>query len=283
MLIDTHCHVHFNAYKEDSDEVIRRAFDNGVGMITVGTQKDTSAKGVVMAEKYATGIWAAIGLHPNHLFSTMIDEEETPTFKSRSEDFDPVYYKNLAKSSKKVVAIGECGLDYYRIPENLDIGIIKEKQKKVFREHIHLATELDLPLIIHVRDAHQDVINILHDEIHQRNLPKRGVIHCYSGNWEDAKRYFDLGFLISFTGTAIFPPKKGQPDILKEVLKKSPLEKIMIETDSPYLTPPPHRGKRNEPSYVRFIAEHLAKIKGIDFEEISRQTTENATVLFNLK
>lgn len=290
MLIDTHCHVHFNAYKEDSDEVIRRAFDNGVWMITVGTQKDTSAKGMAMAEKYDTGIWAAIGLHPNHLFSTIIDEEETPAFKSRTEDFDYDYYKSLAKSSKKVVAIGECGLDYYRIPENLDLNEIKIKQQKVFREHIHLATELNLPLIVHVRNgstsltasAHKDVIDILHDEILKGNLPQKGVIHCYSGNWEEAKHYFDLGFLISFTGTALFPPKKDQLDILKEVIEKSPLDKIMVETDSPYLTPPPQRGKRNEPSYVRLIAEHLAKIKNLDFEEITRQTTKNATALFNL-
>lgn len=291
MLIDTHCHVHFNAYKKDGDEVIRRAFDNGVWMITVGTQKDTSAAAMATAEKYGTGIWAAIGLHPNHLFSTIIDEEETPAFKSRTEDFDPKYYRELAHSSKKVVAIGECGLDYYRIPENLDLNEIKIKQHKVFREHIHLATELNLPLIVHVRDgstlltagAHEDVIMILGEEIRQGNLQKRGVIHCFSGTWEEAKHYFDLGFLISFTGAALFPPKKGQPDILKEVIEKSPLDKIIVETDSPYLTPPPHRGKRNEPSYVRLIAEHLAKIKNLDFEEITRQTTKNATALFNLK
>lgn len=299
MLVDTHCHVHFNAYKDDSDEVIRRAFSNGVRMITVGTQKDTSANGIKTVEKYETGIWCSIGLHPNHLYSTVIDEAEGPAFMSRSEDFDYTYYKNLAQSSKKVVAIGECGLDYYRIPENLNLDEIKAKQQKVFREHIHLATELDLPLIVHIRDgstsidtaqdkslitsAHEDVINILHDEIHQGNLGKRGVIHCYSGDWEQAKRYFDLGFLISFTGTAMFGVKKGQRDILKEVIEESPLEKIMVETDSPYLTPSPYRGKRNEPSYVKFVAEHIAKIKELDFEEVSVQTTKNAIALFNLK
>ncbi len=283
MLIDTHCHVHFNAYKEDSDEVIRRAFDNGVWMITVGTQKDTGKNGIAAAEKYNTGLWASIGLHPNHLYSTVIDEEEGPAFMSRSEEFEYAFYKNLAQSSKKVVAIGECGLDYYRIPEKLDLNKIKAKQQQVFREHIKLATELNLPLIVHVRDAHEDVINILHDEIHQRNLPKRGVIHCYSGTWEHAKKYFDLGFLISFTGTIMFGVKKGQPDILREVIEKSPLDKIMVETDSPYLTPPPHRGKRNEPSYVRAVAEHIAKIKSIDFERIAEETTRNATALFNLE
>lgn len=275
--------MHFNAYKEDSDEVIRRAFDNGVLMITVGTQKDTSKNGVFIAEKYDTGLWASIGLHPNHLYSTVIDEAEGPAFMSRSEEFDYGYYKVLAQSSIKVVAIGECGLDYYRIPESLDLNEIKAKQQKVFREQIHLATELGLPLIVHVRDAHEDVINILHDEIHQGNIKKRGVIHCYSGTWKDAKRYFDLGFLISFTGTAMFGAKLGQPDILKEVIEKSPLEMIMVETDSPYLTPPPYRGKRNEPAHVRFVAEHIAKIKGLDFEEVARQTTENATALFNLE
>lgn len=289
MLIDTHCHVHFNAYKEeDSDEVIRRAFSNSVRMITVGTEAGTSKGAVVLAEKYKAGIWAAVGMHPNHLYDLHHDESELPAPKPRLEEFDAGFYKKLALSSKKVVAIGECGLDYYRIPERLDAEEIMAKQQSVFREHIHLAAELNLPLIVHVRNgssasAHEDTIRILHDEIHQGNLPKRGVIHCFSGTWEDAKRYFDFDFLISFTGTIAFPPKKNEPDILREVVIKSPINMIMVETDSPYLAPPPYRGKRNEPSYVRLIAEHLAKIKNLDFEEITRQTTKNATVLFNLK
>ncbi len=291
MLLDTHCHVHFNAYKEDSDEVIRRAFLNGIKMITVGTDANTSSAAIALATKYEDGIWATVGLHPNHLFSLHYDEFELSNPKKELEKFDYEFYKNLVRSSEKVVAIGECGLDFYRISTELNVEEVKAKQIKVFKEHIHLATELNLPLIVHVRDgstaltasAHKEIIDILHDEIHQGNLSKRGVIHCFSGNWADAERYFDLGFMISFTGIITFPPKKGELDILAEVVKNAPLEKIMVETDSPYLAPPPHRGRRNEPSYVKFVAERVANIKGISFEEAANQTAKNAIALFNLK
>lgn len=281
MLIDTHCHVHFNAYKEDSDEVIRRAFNNGVKMIIVGTDAGTSEGAVALAGKY-DGIWAAIGMHPNHAYSLHHDESELSEPKNKLERFDYKFYKNLALSSDRVVAIGECGLDFYRIPAELNAQEIKAKQVEIFKEHINLATELNLPLIIHVREAHKETIETLRLEINKGNLPKKGVIHCFTSNWEDAKKYLDLGFMISFTGTIAFPPRKGQPDISAEVVRNTPLENILIETDSPYLAPPPHRGERNEPSYVKFVAERIAAIKGLDFEEVADSVSGNAVRFFNL-
>lgn len=281
MLIDTHCHVHFNAYKEDSDEVIRRAFNNGVKMITVGTDAETSKAAVLTAEKY-DGLWASVGLHPNHLYSLHHDESEHSAPKPALEEFDANLYRELIKSSEKVVAIGECGLDFYRIPAEFNFEEIKAKQISLFKEHIRLATELNLPLIVHVREAHQETVETLRLEINKGNLPKKGVIHCFTSNWEDARKYLDLGFMISFTGTIAFPPRKGQPDISREAVRQVPLENILVETDSPYLAPPPHRGKRNEPSYVRLVAEKIAEIKGIDFEAVARQATSNAKKLFNI-
>lgn len=282
--------MHFNAYKEDSDEVIRRAFNNGVKMITVGTDAGTSAQAVAAASGYEDGIWAAIGMHPSHTYSLHHDESELSEPKSKLEKFDADFYRDLANNSKKVVAIGECGLDFYRIPDEFNFEEIKAKQISLFKEHIRLATELNLPLIVHVRDsadaltanAHQETIRILREEINKGNVPGKGVIHCFSGDQEDADNYLDLGFLISFTGTITFPPKKGLPDVLGEVVRRVPLDRILIETDSPYLAPPPHRGERNEPSYVRFVAEKIAETKGIDFEAVARQTTSNAKKLFNI-
>lgn len=251
-------------------------------MITVGTDAGTSTQAVAAASGYKDGIWAAIGMHPSHTYSLHHDDSELSNPKNKLEEFDYGFYKKLARSSDRVVAIGECGLDFYRIPAELNAEEIKAKQIEVFKKHINLATELNLPLIVHVREAHKETVEILRSEIDKGNLPKKGVIHCFTSDWEDAKRYLDLGFMISFTGTITFPPRKGQPDISSEAVRQVPLENILIETDSPYLAPPPHRGERNEPSYVRLVAEKIAEIKGIDFASVAGQTTGNAKKLFNI-
>jgi len=282
MIIDTHCHIHFKAYEDDMEEVIKRSAEADVFMITVGTQSTTSKNGVAVAEAH-DGIWCTIGLHPNHLFKVAIDEAELPTFMTRAEDFDLEYYRTLARSSKKVVAIGECGLDYFRIPPELNLAAVKEKQERVFRQHLDLCEELSLPVVIHVRDAHREVIRILKEYRDAGKLKRAGVIHCYSGAWNDARAYFNLGFLISFTGTITFPPRKGESEnAVWETIRQAPLKNIMVETDAPYLTPMPHRGKRNEPAYVRFVAEKIAEIKNISFEEVAAQTTTNAGKLFGI-
>lgn len=289
--IDTHCHVHFNAYKDDMDEVIRRSLDEGCFMITVGTQTTTSKKGIEMAEKY-DGLWATVGLHPNHTCEQEFfdddelppEEQATPKIKTRCESFDIDYYRDLAKSPK-VVAIGECGLDTYRIPENLDREVVIKKQVEEVRAQFDLASELGLPVVIHCRDAHEEQRAIIKEYLDQGKLSRRGVIHCFTGTLDEAQKYIELGFLISFTGIITFPPRKYEGDIspLQQVVKDLPLESIMIETDAPYLTPVPFRGKRNEPYYVKHVAEKIAELKGVTIEEVMKVTLDNAIKCFNLK
>ena len=290
-LIDTHCHVHFNAYKEDSDEVIQRSLDAGVLMITVGTQTDTSRKAVEVANKY-DGVWAAVGLHPNHLceqeFMDPSEVEEIATVKTRCEKFDPEVYRELAKDPK-VVAIGEFGLDYFHLPEQFDRDELIKDQKESMRVHLDLADELDLPVIIHSRDSHDDQIELLKEYVEAGKLTRRGVIHCYTGTLEQAEKYFELGFMISFTGIITFPPKRSEISAgkeltqIQEVVKQVPLDKIMVETDAPYLSPVPERGKRNEPAYVQHVAEKIAELKGVSIEEVTEATNKNAQTLFQIK
>ena len=293
MLIDTHCHVHFNAYKEDMDDVIKRTLAKGVFMITVGTQADTSKNGLEVAERY-DGLWASVGLHPNHLTQQEFwdddelppEDQATPKIKTREEKFDLEYYRSLA-SHPKCVAIGECGFDYYRIPESVDLNEVKRRQEEALRLQFDLATEANLPVIIHCRDAHKDQADLIEEYIKAGKLSRRGVVHCFTATLEDAQRYIDLGFYISFTGILTFPARKNEANVeglspLQAVAKALPLEKILIETDSPYLTPLPFRGTRNEPWYVEFVAKKIAEVKGISFEEVAQATTKNAKDLFRI-
>ncbi len=275
-MIDTHAHAHFNAYKTDMDEVIQRSLDKGVIMNLVGTQADTSKNGIEVAEKY-DGVYASVGLHPEHLFSKHVDEEET-SFVSREENFDYEYYKKLA-SHPKVIGIGECGLDFYRIPEGMTKEQMFPKQKEVFLKQIKLAQELDLPMVIHCREAHDELAVILSEA---KNLV-RGTIHCYTSNWENAQKYLALGFYIGFTGVVTFPPLKANPQAqfeLLEVVRRIPLDRILLETDCPYLSPIPYRGKRGEPWMIEATAAKIAELKGIKLEGVLEATTENAKKLF---
>lgn len=291
-LIDTHCHVHFQAYKDDMDEVVKRALENGVGMITVGTQSTTSKKGIELAEKY-DGVWATIGLHPNHLHKQeFFDENELPNetqislengvstnaaekIKTRAESFDAEYYRELAKHPK-VVAIGEFGLDYYRVPPGVDLYQLKEDQKSACREQLRFASEVNKPVVIHCRDAHEDQAALIREEIARGGLTRRGVIHCFTGTAQEAAVYHELGFMVSITGIVTFGKN------VQEAVRQIPLEQIMLETDAPYLTPAPHRGKRNEPKYVEQVAKMVAELHGVSVEEVARITTENAIRLFGL-
>ena len=287
--IDTHCHVHFQAYKEDMDQIVQRSLDAGVGMITVGTQSTTSKNGIALAEKY-DGVWCTIGLHPNHLHAQdFFDENELPPgviddlkegdgpahIKTRAERFDLDYYRELAKHPK-VVGIGELGLDYYRVPPGVDLDQLNREQKEKAREQLRFASEVDKPVVIHCRDAHADQAELLKEEIDSGGLRRRGVIHCFTGTAEEAARYRDLGFYVSFTGIVTFGKN------VMEAAKQIPLEQMLVETDSPYLTPAPYRGKRNEPRYVEYVAEKIAELKGVSIDEVARVTTANAQKLFQL-
>lgn len=297
--IDTHCHVHFQAYKEDMDATVKRALDAGVGMITVGTQSTTSKNGLALAEQY-DGVWCTIGLHPNHLHAQeFLDENELPPqssidggterrdgplgrladgpakIKTRAEKFDPEYYRELAKHPK-VVAIGEFGLDYYRLPPNVDVDHLKADQAEAVRAQLQFATEVNKPVVIHCRDAHADQVALLKEEIERGGLARRGVIHCFTGTAEEAAAYRKIGFLVSLTGIVTFAKN------LQETVRNIPLEQIMIETDAPYLTPAPYRGQRNEPAYVPHIAAKIAELRGVSVDEVARITTANAVRLFGL-
>ena len=288
LLIDTHAHINFNTYKDDGDEVIQRALDNGVWLINVGSEYKTSQRAVDYAQKYPKGVYAAIGLHPIHLENQIFKEkvgQKEIEHKSKKEEFDLAKYKELIEN-KKVVAIGEAGLDY-KIEDKKKETEIKEKQKEVFLEQLDLARQLDKPIIIHCREAYQDLLEILNafqmgcaactSACPGAGLGQlKGVVHCFVGNLKEAEEFLELGLFLGFNGIITFS------DQYDEVIKKIPLEKILLETDCPYLTPEPHRGKRNEPSYVKYVAEKIAQLKKIKFEEVAEQTTKNARELFSI-
>jgi TatD DNase family protein len=284
MLIDTHAHINFNAYRDDADETIRRALDNDTWMILVGAEQKTSNRALSFANKYEKGVYAAIGLHPIHLQEGLIENDDnesgTYSFNRKGEDFDYGTYEKLAKF-EKVVAIGEIGLDYYHIDPAKDATVIKKKQQEVFASQLFLARNLNLPVIIHCRQAHDDLLGMLQDfkKEYGHLLPQDkpwGVIHCFSGNEDLAWKYFNLGLLISFTGLITFSSNWD------DLIRKTPLEKIMIETDSPYMTPEPHRGQRNEPLLVQYVAKKIADIKMVKVEKVAEVTFKNAKNLFNI-
>ncbi len=280
MLIDTHCHLNFNAYKDDLDQVIQRTLDAGMRVINIGSQSTTSQRAVEMAKQYPGKFFAAIGLHPLHLFETFVDKDEVDIpFKTRKEDFDVAFYSELAKE-KGVVAMGECGVDYYRVPDGVDPSIFVARQKEVFLQQVAFAQERDLPLVLHTRahpkeptKAYDDLLTLL-----QHAGYNRGVVHCYTGDVDTARKFVDAGCLISFTGIITFPNATKLLDVVRFV----PLDRMMVETDAPYLAPQPKRGQRNEPLYVQHVAEKIAEVKGIALEEVVRQTTANAENFFRL-
>lgn len=279
MLVDTHCHLNFSAFKDDAQDIIKRTLKKGVWMINVGSQYSTSKRAVEIANQYKEGVYAAIGLHPVHLFEMYVDEVEAP-FQSKKEEFDYEKYQELAQDPK-TVAIGECGLDYFHLPEDIDKEEAREKQKEVFRKHIRLSNEVDKPLILHCRgdkddpmDAYIDILAILKESSDKI----KGVIHCFAGDQALAKEFLLLGMKVSFTGVVTF--KNAQK--LQEVVKSLPLETMMVETDAPYISPEPVRGKRNEPLNVIYIAQKIAEIKNVSSAEVEEITNTNVKQLFNL-
>ena len=254
MLIDSHAHLNSHKFKDDFQQVLQRAKENNVlSIVNIGYNLESSYKSIELAEQYDQ-IVAAIGFHP-HDASDVKEQEWAP-------------FRELV-GHHRVVAIGEMGLDYYR---NLSP---KEIQKNVFREQIRIAKEIKKPIIIHDRDAHLDVLTIIKEEQAGAN---GGVMHCFSGSKETAKECMDLGFHISIAGPVTF----ANAPRLQDVARYIPLDRLMIETDCPYLAPVPHRGKRNEPAYVRYVAEKIAELRQLDYEQIAEATAKNTKQLFRI-
>ena len=253
MIIDTHAHLDFPDFKDDIDDVIKRAGEVGVEyIINVGTSVDTSVKSIELTKKYAN-IYASVGIHPNAASTVLADDW------SRLEA--------LAGESK-VVAIGETGLDYYRDRSK------KEDQKRLFHKHLELAEKHNLPVIIHNREASIDCLEI----VRKYSGRVSGVIHCFAGSRDDAEEFLELGFYISFAGPITFPKAEN----LREALKAVPVEKLLLETDCPFLAPQPKRGKRNEPSYLQYTIPVFAELYKLTVEDIERITTLSAKKLFGI-
>src|SRR5512142_416239 len=254
MLIDTHAHLEMREFEDDREDVIRRAREAGVEyIVTIGTTVESSRDAVLLAEKYDF-IYAAVGIHPHEV----------------KDILHPAYeiLRHFAKH-KKVVADGGIGLGYFYEHSP------KTDQKRKFRDMLREARELDLPVIIHDRDAHDDALQIISEEW---SPDLGGVMHCFSGDAAMAKRVIEMGFSISVAGPVTFP----KAEALREVVRQVPIEHMLIETDAPYLAPQPNRGKRNEPAYVRHTAEMIAKVKGLSFDDVARITSFNAMQLFGI-
>jgi TatD DNase family protein len=255
MLIDSHAHLEMKEFDADRDEVIKRAGDEGVDfVVTVGTNLKLSLKAVDLAEKNEN-IYATVGVHPHDVAHT--DESTWGSLKE------------LVNTNREIiVAYGEIGLDFFRniSPE--------EKQIEAFARQLELARELNLPVVIHDREAHEQTLKIV-----KSSGVRRGVFHCFSGDYEMAGKCIDLGFYISVPGVVTFDKAKTIQDVVQRV----PLSSILLETDAPYLTPVPHRGKRNEPSFIVNTAKKVAEIKNISWTEVAQTTARNAMNLFGIE
>ena len=256
MLIDSHAHIQGKEYAGEAAAVIERARAAGVEkIIAVGGAGDVSSnmEAVALADSFPA-VFATVGMHPHDAKDVGADELDM--------------LQNLAAHAK-VVAVGETGLDYYYNHSPHDV------QRRVFAQFIHMTLETALPLVVHERDAAREAAELLRDEGRGK---LRGVVHCFTGTYEAACAYLDLGFYLSFTGIITFK----NAGVLREVVRKVPIDRMLVETDSPYLTPVPHRGKRNEPAYVRFVAETVATLKGMPIEDVARITSDNVATLFGI-
>jgi TatD DNase family protein len=259
-IFDSHCHLQFPQYYKDKDEMIKRALQESVFMICVGTDLETSKKAIELAENHKN-IWATVGLHPND---------------NLNEKFNVAEYEKLFKKNE-VVAMGEIGLDYYRTEKEKD----QKFQKERFIEQLDLAKKIGVPLILHCRDskasstgrAYPQMIDILKNGY----TVNGGIVHSYTGSLDEAKEFLNLGLYFGFNGIITFARQYD------EIIKYIPLENILLETDAPFLTPVPHRGKINEPLYVKHVAEKIAELKSLSYSQVAEKTFQNTMNLFRIK
>lgn len=254
MLIDTHAHINLDCYKNNQEELLKNAIENGVEKIILPSVEPKDFEQIVKISNAFDNVYCALGVHPSE------------AKKYSSQNLDEI--KKLFEENKKIVAIGEIGLDYYWDKSFIDL------QKEIFIAQIELAKELKLPILVHDREAHQDTFDIL-KSLDLKDVPV--IMHCYSGSWEFAKEFLKMNCYIALGGVVTFKNAVKT----KEVAKNIPLDRLLLETDCPYLAPVPYRGKQNEPAYVKYVAEEIANIRGCDFEEVAQKTTENALKIFN--
>jgi len=272
-IFDSHCHPQFPHYDKDRNEMMEHALGEGVFMICIGTDFESSEKSIELAAKYKE-VWATAGLHPTTIPQPACGGVEPSTSNDNlNGKFNPQIYEKLL-NQEKVVGFGEIGLDYYRTEKTED----QKAQKERLEEQLELAAKINKPIVLHCRDsktgssgrAHNDLINCLKE----RSLC--GVVHSFTGTSEEAKKYLDLDFYLGFNGIITFT------DQYDETVKYTPLEKILLETDAPYLAPLPFRGQRNEPAYVKYVAERIAQLKNIDYNRVVEQTFSNTKKLFGI-
>lgn len=297
--IDTHAHVNFPVYDTDRTEVIARAQSEGVAMINVGTTLDASRDIVALAEEYESGVYAIVGMHPLHVkYDKNLTNEDQETVApidvpingatetlvhyshDYTEHFDEVEFEKLI-SHPKVVGVGECGIDIFRLPPELDNETdrtaLLNLQEAVFRRQIQLAVKYDKPIMIHARESYKKILEILDEEFITRGAKLRGNAHFFAGTVEEAQAFLDRGFTVSFTGVITFAKQ------YEELVRYVPLEKMLSETDCPFVAPAPYRGKRNEPSFVKEVVKKIAEIKGLDIEVVRATLLENAKRQFRLQ
>jgi len=275
-MVDVHCHLNFHSFEKDYDEVIKSAFEAGVSkIINVGTKIDSSEKAVALTRQYKN-LYAIVGIHPHHA-----DKVE----KGWEEELEELVLRSRiplhgTKNAKKVVGIGECGLDYFSYKSN---DIVDPKlQKEVFIKQIELSYKLKLPLQIHNRHAGKDILDILiNHKSYLLNPP--GMFHCMSGDIDLLRKVLNLGFYVGFDGNITYKGlAQRERTELKDLVKYATLTRIVTETDSPFLTPEPKRGSRNIPSYVILVGKKVAEIKNVSFAKVRRQTIKNAKTIFKL-
>lgn len=272
-MIDTHAHLDDEKFDEDRGQVLQRSFDSGVEkIINIGADLEGSRGSIELSSQYDS-VYASVGLHP-HVFNDVIKFENN--FENINDKISKLFYElEILAKNKKVVAIGEIGLDYFSHSEDPITLEQKENQKKGFIAQIELARKLELPVVVHCREAYKDTFEII------KNYPTvRFVFHCYGGSLEFTKKILELeNVLFSFTGNITYAKASSEAIGVVEAI---PSKRMMLETDCPYLAPVPHRGKRNEPAYVSYVCEKIAEIKQISAKEIEKQTTENAVGFFGL-
>lgn len=276
MFFDSHTHLNLAAFNKDRKEIIEKTLKQGVFVINIGTCYETSKKAVKIAQQYEN-CWATVGLHPSHTISIKIDKSElainTKGNISEAETFSEKF--ELLLKEQKVIAIGECGLDYSYLKSFSEKDKIKYKkiQEEEFRKQIQTAKKYNLPLSLHVRNLYEKALIILEEEKYKGEA----VFHFFTGNIGQAQKILEKGFYLGFSGIITYS------EIMNDVIKSAPLEKILIETDAPYVAPVPYRGNRNEPIYVKEVAKKIAEIKKLPLKEIEEATFKNAFQLFKLQ